>query len=111
MATENKLDSSTRNNSVGLYWGRTRRVDPAGAGLPYAIGELATGIKATTAGDIVWYNSESDETSVISVEAGEWVPIACTDILSGATIDGVAESTTAGTLFWTTTPASLGKVL
>lgn len=110
MARENKLDPSTKNNDVGLYWGRTRRVDPLGAGLPYAIGELATGIKAGIAGDIVWYNSLIDETSVITVEAGEWVPIACTDILSGATIDGVAETTTAGTpAFWTTTPAALLK--
>jgi len=107
--TVEKLSPNTLNNDIGLYWTRTRRVDPLGAGLPYAIGELATGIVAGTAGTIVWRNSFTDEEGVMSFEAGEWKPIAFTDVLASATIDGVAETTTSSTMFWTTSASDLGR--
>lgn len=102
------LDPETRNNDIGLYWTRTRRVDPAGGGLPYAIGELATGLTVGTAGTVVWYNKYTDETGVMSFEAGEWKPIAFTEILATATIDGQIENTTATNMFWTSSSANLG---
>ena len=104
-----KLDPNTRNNDIGLYWGKTRRVDPLAGGLPYVIGEITSGIKAGTAGDVVWKNSVNGEEGIISLEAGEWVPILCDEILSGATIDGRAETTTATNMIWTAAPSNVGK--
>lgn len=100
-----RLDPETRNNDTGLYWTKTRRADPT---YPTELPDLATGLKGVQAGDIVWYNKYTDETGVIFVEAGEWVPVACTKILSSATIDGVLESTTVTNIFWTTSGSQIG---
>jgi hypothetical protein len=105
-----KLDPNTPNNDVGLYWKTCRRVDPAGGGLPWTIPEFATGIIATLAGTVVWNNADG-ESQVTPFEAGQWCPIPATEILSGATIDGQAETTTATGLFWTATPGNIGKKL
>lgn len=99
-----KLDPNTRNNDIGLYFTKTRRVV-----VDQDFGELATWIKAGTAGDVIWYNSFSDETSIINLEAGEPAPIAATKILSAATIDGTPETTTATTLFWMTTASDIAS--
>lgn len=103
-----KLDPSTRNNDIGLYWSKTRRIDPLAAGLPYAVGEVATGLVAGTAGIVVYTNALTGDDDVMSFEAGEWKPIVFTDILFGATIEGIAETTTATNMFWTTTSADIG---
>ncbi len=105
MAITNKLDPNTRNNDIGLYFGRSRRVV-----LDEQFGEMASWIKAGTAGDVVWKNSLNGEIGIISFEAGEALPIFCDEILTGATIDGTPESTSAGTLIWIATPARLGKI-
>jgi hypothetical protein len=101
-----KLDPSTRNNDIGLYWNKSRKVDPSGAGLPYRIPDFATGISVSTAGTVVWVNW-AGESQITSFEAGEWKPLAAKEILLGDTIDGVAETTTATGLYWTTSPANL----
>ena len=101
-----KLDTSTPNNEVGLYWKSSRRVKA----LPAEIGELATGIIATTAGLLVWENEEG-EAQVTPFEAGQWLPCATGKVLSSATIDGTLETTTPTTgWFWTTSPLNIGKV-
>ncbi len=110
MSTSKQLDPATRNNDIGLYWEKCRRVDPAGAGLPFVIGELATGLISGVANTVVVKNSISGETNVVPFEAGEWKPIVFDQVLVGATIDGVAETTTTATgMFWTTSPANIGK--
>lgn len=104
-----KLNPHTPNNDVGLYWKTSRRVDPLGAGLPFEMGELATGITATLAGLLVWENEEGDA-QVTTFEAGQWLPCAATKILVSATIDGVLETTAPATgWFWTASPLNLGK--
>ena len=100
-----KLDPNTRNNDTGIFWPKTRRVGT----LPYEIGELATGLVAKEAGDVVSYNELIDETNIMSFEAGEWKPIVFTKILSGATIDGQPESTTVTNMIWTTSGSTIGK--
>jgi hypothetical protein len=107
--TTNKLDPNTPNNDVGLYWRKSRRVDPLAAGLPFTIGEMASGIKCSVAGTVVIENTVNSEINIVALEAGEWVPIMFDKVLSGATIDGVAETTTATGLFWTTTPLGVGN--
>jgi len=101
-----QFDPLTANNEIGVYWGKSRRVT-----VDIAFGEVATWIKSTTAGIIVWENGENGEVSVIEVEAGESLPLVCTRILSGATIDGTPETTTATGMFWITTPQQIGKRL
>lgn len=100
-----KLSPSTPNNDVGLYWKTSRRVKT----LPAEIGELATGIIATTAGLLVWENEEG-EAQVTPFEAGQWQPCAAVKILTSATIDGTLETTapTTGWL-WTASPLNIGK--
>lgn len=102
--TATKLDPQTPNNDVGLYWKKSRRVDPLGAGLPFTIGEVCTGMKTSTAGIVVVENSVTGLQNVLSFEAGEWQPIVYDRVLVSATIDGVLETTTATGLFWTTSP-------
>lgn len=99
-----KLDPNTRNNDIGLYFGKTRRVV-----VDTPFGEMASWIKAGTAGDIIWHNSRSGETGIWNVEAGESFPVACDEILSAATIEGTPETTTAANIFWASTPSSLGE--
>jgi hypothetical protein len=100
-----KLDKSTANNDVGLYWKTSRRVKA----LPAEIGELATGILATAAGTLVWENEEG-EAQVTIFEAGQWLPCAAVKILSSATIDGTLETTLPITgWLWTASPLNLGK--
>lgn len=99
-----KFNPMTPNNEVGVYFVKSRRVT---VGTPF--GEMATWIKAGTAGSIVYYNSKLDETSVINAEAGEILPIVCDEILTSATIDGSPESTTSSGMFWITTPQQLDK--
>jgi len=107
--TESKLDPSTPNDRIGLYYFKSRRVDPLGAGLPFRIPEQATWIQCTTAGTLVWKNA-NEEAQISSFEAGEAKPLAAVEILAGATIDGVAETTTPTTgWFWITTPFNIGK--
>lgn len=101
----NKLDPNTRNNDVGLYFGRTRRVT-----LDTKFGEVASWIKAGAAGDVVWKNSISGEIGIWNLEAGESAPIACDEILTGATIDGTPETTGATNILWASTPSNLGTV-
>ncbi len=105
-----KLDPNTRNNDIGLYWDKCRRVDPAAAGLPFTIGEVATGLISSVANTVVTENTVSGEINVVPFEAGEWKPIVFDKVLVGATIDGVAETTTVATgMFWTTSPANIGR--
>jgi len=99
----NKLDPNTRNNDTGLYFGRSRRVV-----LDASFGEMASWIKAGTGGDVVWYNSLSGETGIWNLEAGESFPVMCDKILTGATIDGTPETTSALNLFWASTPSNIG---
>ena len=103
-----KLDPNTRNNDIGLYWKTSRRVDPSGGGLPWKLPELATGIIASTAGTVVWKNIEGSS-EVTPFEAGQWQPISPVEVLIGDTIDGQAETTTATGLFWTASPANMGR--
>lgn len=105
-----KLDPNTRNNDIGLYMGRTRRV----LALDQSIGEVACWLKATNAGLVVWRNDESGEEGVWHMEAGATVPIFFTKILTSATIDGNVETTSltagpAGELFWASTPSDLNS--
>jgi len=54
-------------------------------------------------------NSISGKINVVPFEAGEWKPIVFNQVLAGATIDGLAETTTVATgLFWTTSPSNIG---
>lgn len=99
-----KFNRLTANNEVGVQFVKSRRVI-----VGTSFGEFATWIKATTAGVIVSYNSSYDDHNVIEVEAGETVPIVCDKIVTGATIDGNAEVTTATGMFWMTTLQQLTK--
>jgi len=100
----NKLDPQTGNNDIGLYFTRSRRVV-----VDAPFGELATWIKAGTAGVVVYRNSLTGEEGLWNLEAGETAPIACTKILASATIDGLSETTTAGNMFWATSGKVVGK--
>ena len=102
--TTNKLNPNTPNNEVGLCITRSRRVK-----LDIPFGELAVWLKAGTAGDVVWYNDETKETGIWNLEAGEMTPLACTVILTSATIEGVLESTTATNMLWATAAQQLGR--
>lgn len=99
-----KFNRMTPNNEVGIQFTKCRRVT-----VDVSFGEFATWVKATTAGTIVYHNSSYDESNVISVEAGETIPIFCDQVLTGATIDGVPETTTATGMFWITTVQQLTK--
>lgn len=98
----NKLDPATKNNDIGLYFRRTRR-----ATIDVPFGETATWIKAQLSGDIVWINSQNTENGVINAEAGEMIPIVCTEIVTSATVAGVLETTTASGFFYAVTPTDL----
>jgi hypothetical protein len=98
-----KLDPNTRNNDIGLQFGKSRRVV-----VDALFGELASWVKAVGAGDIIWSNSVSGEVGIWNLEAGESFPVVCDQILSAATIDGNAETTTATTMLWASTPSDLG---
>lgn len=100
-----KFNTMTPNNEIGVYFVKSRRVT-----VDTEFGEMATWIKSTTAGDIVWQNTELDEISVITVEAGEILPIVCNKIITSATIDSVLETTTATGMFWITTPQQLKEL-
>ena len=97
-----KFNPMTPNNEIGVNFGKSRRVV-----LDTHFGELATWVKATTAGTVVWHNSELGETNIIAFTAGEKLPIVCDEILTGATIDSIAETTTATGMYWITTPQFL----
>jgi len=99
-----KLDPDVINNAIGLYITRSRRVV-----LDTDFGELATWLKCTTAGTVVWYNENTDETGVWEFEAGEGWPIGCTQILTNAIIDGSPESTTATGILWGVSGTDLGR--
>ena len=101
--TADKLNSDTPNNEVGLCLTKTRRIV-----IGQYFGELATVIKCTTAGTIVWYNRQLKEIGVWYLEAGECVVVACTEILVSGTVDGITETTTAGGLFWGTMASRIG---
>ena len=100
----NKLDKNTGNNNTGLYFTSSGRVT-----IDVPIGEIATWIKCTTAGDIVWINDETNEIGVWSLEAGETAPIAFTRILTNGTVRGTLETTTATGLYWATSASDYGN--
>lgn len=100
-----KFSPFTANNEIGLYFAKSRRVV-----LDTPFDELATWIKASVGGDIVWYNSELGETSIITIATGELLPLVCDQILTGATIDGTPETTSATGMYWMTTPQFLKDV-
>jgi len=102
--TSDKFNSKIPNNEVGLYFTRSRRVV---VGTKFS--EIATWIKAGTAGDVVWYNSELDEYGIWTLEAGEVAPIACDTIVASHVIDGILETTTATGLQWATCSPRIGK--
>jgi hypothetical protein len=99
--TLNKLDPHTPNNDIGLYIRRSRRVV-----LDTPFGEMASWIKAGTAGDIVWKNSLTGEEGIWNLEAGESFPVQCDEILTNGSAGGpvFGESTSAGNLLWASTP-------
>lgn len=100
-----KFNPLTPNNEIGIYFVKSR---PVTIDIPF--GEVATWIKNGTAGIIVYYNSEIDETSVIAAEEGETLPIVCDKIVSNATIDGIPYTTTTTGMYWITTPQHLKSV-
>lgn len=103
-----KFNPTTQNNEIGLTIGKSRRVI-----INKPFGERANWIQAGTGGLLVYKNLEADETSVILMETGQLLAIACDVILTSAFIDHgegpVEETTTASDLFWAATPANLGK--
>ena len=102
--TASKLSSAIPNNEVGVYFTKSRRVV-----VGTSFGELATWIKSGSAGLVVWHNSYTDEYGVWELESGEVAPIACTSIVTSATIDGVLETTTATNMLWATCAGNLGE--
>jgi len=100
-----KFNPMTPNNEIGIYFVKSR---PVVIDIPF--GEMATWIKIGTAGTIVWYNSELDETSVIVAELGEILPLVCDQILSSATIDGTPYTTTSSGMYWVSTSQQLKKL-
>lgn len=101
--TADKFNSETPNNEIGLCMTKTRRVV-----INKNFGELAIVIKCTTAGTVVWFNSQLKEYGVWYLEAGEAFLAACDTIVTSATIDGILETTTAGGLFWGTCTSRIG---
>jgi hypothetical protein len=100
--SEARLDPKTRNNDVGLYFRRSRRVV-----VDAPFGELATWIKSIDGGDVIWKNTKSGETNIWNFEAGETIPLTCDIILSGATIAGTPETTASANMIWASSPADL----
>lgn len=86
---------ATRNNDVGLYFEESGRIT---VGDP--IGKKVCWITAATAGDIVWRQLDKERINVISIQAGQFLPIKCDIILSSGLVDGVTEDTTATGLQW-----------
>ena len=99
-----KLNTASPNNELGLYFTRSRRVV-----VGTAFGEMATCIKCSVAGVVVWSNSETGEIGVWSLEAGEFFPVICDKILVSGTVGGVVETTTATGMFWATAASNVGK--
>jgi len=100
--TVGKLDINTRNNDIGLYFGKSRRVV-----VDTNFGEMASWIKAGTAGNVIWKNTITGETNLWNLEAGETFPCCCDIILSTATIDGTPETTTSTGMMWASTPSTV----
>ena len=103
--TARKLDPKTRNNDIGLYFGRSRRVV-----IDQTFGEMASWIKANVGGDIVWKNSITGEIGIWNLEDGEAAPIVCDMILTSGTVGGTLETTSATGMLWASTPADLGSL-
>lgn len=91
MADKN-LDPYTRNKDIGIVITESHLIPQADWNIDF--GFMGTIIKAATAGTIVWFNKYTNETGVWTFEAGEGWAIACTHILTGATIDTVVYTTT-----------------
>lgn len=96
-----KLDKNTPNNDRGIYIAKSRRVV-----IDTPFGEIASWIKAGTAGDIVWRN-QSGELNIYTLEAGEPCNCSATEIVSAGTVEGTPETTTATNLLWASTPLDL----
>lgn len=106
MAADN-FNSVIPNNEIGLTFTRSRRVV-----VDTSFGEMATWIKLSlsgTPGVVVWYNEETGEYGVWDLDIGELFPVACTKIVTSATIDGSLETTTAVGMFWGTNSPRIGK--
>lgn len=102
-----KFDTNTQNDDVGILLTKVRELVFAG-GSDFTLPETATYLKASSAGKIVWYFSETDETSVLTLEAGEFIMTPFDKILDSATIDSVLQTTTANVFYWGVTSGTVG---
>jgi hypothetical protein len=112
-----KINDETINNDLGLYVKASGRItstavvgslpieyiDSGGTKRPVGVCNM---LKATISGDVVYQNGARGRISVINVETGETIPIVYDRILSGATIDGAPETTSASGMFWMVSPAN-----
>jgi hypothetical protein len=96
-----RLDKETANNDRGIYIAKTRRVV-----IDTPFGEIASWIKAGTAGDVVWRN-QSGELNIWNLEAGEPFNCSAIEVVSVGTVAGAAETTSATNLLWGSTPLDL----
>ena len=104
-----EFDPNTQNNDVGIVLTKTRIVTMATADI--VLPEVATYLKVTTAGTLIWYSEDSKETNVIILEAGEFIITPCTKIVYQATIDSVLYTTAPGQIIWGVMAANIGGAL
>lgn len=97
------LDPKTQNADIGVYINMSGRVT---LDEYFRDNALATWIKASSGGDIVYQNWD-DETQLWNAEDGETVQICAKRILTNGTVDGSVETTSATGMFWGQTPATL----
>ena len=100
--TATKIDPYKANRERGLYISRSRRVV-----IDTNWGEQSSFIQTLSAGTVVWKNSFTGEVGISSGEAGQFLPLCATEILTTATIDGNVENTTSLSMIWYATADNL----
>jgi hypothetical protein len=104
-----QFDANTQNKDVGIVLTKTRIVTMATADIE--LPEVATFLKVSVAGILLWYFEDSKETNVILLEAGEFILTPATRIVYQATIDGVPYTTSPGQITWGVTSGIIGGAL
>lgn len=90
------LSDKKQTEEMGVILTRTRRIAFTGT-VNIVFPTLQTYIYSVSGGDVVLRNSAAPETNILILAPGEFKFIAFHEILVNANIDGVLETTAAGT--------------
>lgn len=102
-----KLDPNTPNNEIGIFIERSGRL----VALDTSLGEVATVLKTTVAGNVVYKNGINGDVGEWPMEAGGMALIFYTEILTSGFVKGVERFTTVplANIWWGITPLNLGS--